>query len=350
MAERCTDRIDEERLFGCLVGQAVGDALGLPVEGRTAQVCAPYAAELRQTDPGFFLRAASGQYSDDTQLARELLLSFVACGGFDPADFGDRIGILDSEGRAVGVGRSTRAAALRLASGIPWQDAAAPPFEPRNGGAMRAAPVGLLYQEDAVRRRQTAATQAQITHPHLRSIAGAVAIAEAAALAHLSEPAACGFVEQVAAATAPFDPGFAAAIERLPQWRLLSPEAALGHILAHERHGSELASTIGVPPLALPSVLWALYAFLRTPDDYRETIGTAIWPGGDVDTTAAMAGAVSGARLGPDGVPAALVEWVNDRGEWRGAALRDLCSQAAAVADACDRTRSDVLSEPTETA
>jgi ADP-ribosylglycohydrolase len=44
-------------------------------------------------------------------------------------------------------------------------------------------------------------------------------------------------------------------------------------------------------------VLWSLYSFLRSPEDYWETVCTAIAVGGDVDTTAAMAGAVSGAYL-----------------------------------------------------
>ena len=46
------------------------------------------------------------------------------------------------------------------------------------------------------------------------------------------------------------------------------------------------------------SVLWALYAYLRTPDEPWSVYWTAIAVGGDVDTTAAMAGALVGARVG----------------------------------------------------
>ena len=65
-----------------------------------------------------------------------------------------------------------------------------------------------------------------------------------------------------------------------------------------------------------PSLLWSLYAFLRTPDDYWETICTAIWVGGDTDTMAAIAGAISGARGGVAALPAELLPFLTDQGAW----------------------------------
>jgi ADP-ribosylglycohydrolase len=63
---------------------------------------------------------------------------------------------------------------------------------------------------------------------------------------------------------------------------------------------------------------------LRTPEEYWETICTAIIAGGDVDTTAAMAGAISGAHLGLERLPLKLAENLNDRGAWRLDDLIDL--------------------------
>jgi ADP-ribosylglycohydrolase len=74
-------------------------------------------------------------------------------------------------------------------------------------------------------------------------------------------------------------------------------------------------------------VLWSLYSFLKNPDDYRETIRTAIAVGGDVDTTAAMAGAISGAQLGLDAVPPNLTHRLTDQGTWGQADLIDLAAQ-----------------------
>lgn len=47
-----------------------------------------------------------------------------------------------------------------------------------------------------------------------------------------------------------------------------------------------------------------------------ESICTAIGVGGDVDTTAAMTGAVSGALVGLDRLPQDLAQRVNDAGTW----------------------------------
>ncbi len=79
-------------------------------------------------------------------------------------------------------------------------------------------------------------------------------------------------------------------------------------------------------------MLWSLYSFLRSPDDYRQTIRTAIAVGGDVDTTAAMAGAISGARLGLVAVPQDLTHRLTDRGTWGLAEL-------SALADECHNTK-----------
>ena len=68
--------------------------------------------------------------------------------------------------------------------------------------------------------------------------------------------------------------------------------------------------------------LWHIYAL---------TVCEAIAVGGDVDTTAAMAGAISGARNGIENAPANLVERLNDQGTWRSAELADLASEAYIV-------------------
>ncbi|MCZ6449760.1 MAG: ADP-ribosylglycohydrolase family protein, partial [Deltaproteobacteria bacterium] len=47
-----------------------------------------------------------------------------------------------------------------------------------------------------------------------------------------------------------------------------------------------------------------------------ETICTAIAVGGDVDTTAAMAGAISGAYLGHEAIPSKLAHRLTDQKTW----------------------------------
>ena len=106
----------EDRFAGSLIGQALGDALGFVVEGHPPARCRRYVDEVLKTGragEGGRAPFAFSQYTDDTQLARELLESYVACKGFDPADYARRIAAIFAEGRIVGRGRTTEAAALR---------------------------------------------------------------------------------------------------------------------------------------------------------------------------------------------------------------------------------------------
>src|SRR5512147_831876 len=123
-------RPSEDRFSGCLIGQCVGDAVGFMVEGSSPEVCRPYAnAVLLAGQPYEGRRGgfAFGQYSDDSQLARALMQSYVERGRFDPSDYAAKIAALFSEGLVVGGGWSTAQAAARLAQGVPWERAGTPP-------------------------------------------------------------------------------------------------------------------------------------------------------------------------------------------------------------------------------
>ncbi|MDP7571364.1 MAG: ADP-ribosylglycohydrolase family protein, partial [Myxococcota bacterium] len=65
---------------------------------------------------------------------------------------------------------------------------------------------------------------------------------------------------------------------------------------------------IPIRPWVVTSVAWSLYSFLKTPWDFEETIYTAICCGGDVDTTAAMTGAIGGVYHGDHGIDSGRVE------------------------------------------
>ena len=310
-----------EQFSGCLVGQCLGDALGFPVEGYPPEACRGYVdGVLRAGQAGRIGRAPLpfGQYTDDSQLARELMVSYVACRGFDPADYAERLARLFAEDRIVGRGLACDAAARRLNRGVPWHEAGEPAPSAGNGTAMRAGPVGLLCFDEPAELIEVAHDQGRITHHDPRCSAGSVAIAGAVALAVPRETIDAGeFLAQLSEWAATFDAGFAEHLRSLTRWLALPPEAAVGPISrAGVAPEFEAEQWPGISPFVVGSVLWSLYAFLRSPDDYWETLCTAIAVGGDVDTTAAMAGAVSGAHLGLDALPDGLARRVNDRGAW----------------------------------
>ena len=134
---------DKNKFAGCFIGECPGHALGFIVEGQPTASCSSYIDDVVRTGKSRQLRRGRypfGQYSDDSQLARELILSIVDRGKFDPADYAGRIAALFREDRIVGRGFATQAAADRLIRGIPWDEAGTPPPSAGNGSAMRAGP------------------------------------------------------------------------------------------------------------------------------------------------------------------------------------------------------------------
>jgi ADP-ribosylglycohydrolase len=183
---------------------------------------------------------------------------------------------------------------------------------------MRAAPIGLIFFDDPPSMVQAAHDQGRITHQDRRCSAGAIAIAGAVALVVREESLELeGFVRQLADWTYPFDPVLADALGQMPRWVQSLPEEAVGEISRVGVTGGYADGWEGISPFVTSSVLWSLFSFLRTPDDYWEGICTAIAVGGDVDTTAAMTGAISGARGGLEEVPSSLAQRVNDKGAWK---------------------------------
>ncbi len=315
-----------DALEGALLGLALGDALGFVVESQAPRAAREYVeSALRSGRAGTRAHPAFpfGQYSDDTQLARELLLSIRASNGWDPARFAARVAALVLAGGDVGAGPATRGSGMRYALGAPWEHAGAAPPYAGNGAAMRAGPAGLLFGGNAERWRQCVREQSRVTHQDPRSVAGAMAIAGAVALARatprLDPP---GLLDEVASWVECEDESMATAVRHLATWRHLEPAAAAAYLGV---------SGQGVSPFVVTSVVWSLYAFLRSPDDYWESICVAIAVGGDTDTTAAMTGAIAGGRLGTAALPRALLERLTDRGTWSAVELGRLARDCARI-------------------
>lgn len=329
--------MNRDRYRGCLLGQALGDALGFAVEGQPPQVCTLQLQALREGRPLGREPFAFGQYTDDTQLARELALSLVECGGFDPVDHARRLSAMFTEQRIVGRGKATENAARRLAAGVPWHEAGEPPPQAGNGSAMRAAPIGLWFHSDPRELVRAAVDQGRTTHRDPRASAGAVAIAGAVALALRGEEQdgagrsldAAAFCRTLAQWVGSVDPGFGTAVAELPTSVARDPLLALSTIQSTGKDFDDRWP--GISPFVVGSVLWSLFAFLREPDDFQAAMVLAIGVGGDVDTTAAMTGAIAGARLGAAALPAKLVRQLQDQGTWRHGELVKLADRLHAA-------------------
>ncbi|HWB40579.1 MAG TPA: ADP-ribosylglycohydrolase family protein [Gemmatimonadales bacterium] len=320
-------------LAGCLLGQALGDALGFVVEARPPEVALSYVEEyLRAGRAGGLAHPEFpfGQYSDDTQLARELVSSFVEAGGWHPDVFARRLAAVFADRRDVGAGPGTRAAAMRLSAGTPWTSSGTPAPYAGNGSAMRAAPLGILLRHRPGVMTAAAREQSAVTHLDSRCTAGSIAVAAAVSLAAAGDRVATGeFLGAVARLAETADRSVASAIRGLSGWAHLRPAEALRRFQAEGLDPGYTGEWQGISALVTPSLVWSLYSFVHAPDDYWAMVCTAIGAGGDTDTMAAIAGAIGGARLGPGALPAELLSRLTDRGSWGGEELAELSRQAA---------------------
>ncbi|MEE7561460.1 ADP-ribosylglycohydrolase family protein, partial [Xanthomonas sp. Kuri4-2] len=136
------DVAERARFRGCLLGLAVGDALGTTLEFRAPGSFAPID-DLLGGGP-FALRA--GQWTDDTSMALCLAHSLLYRRGFDPVDQMNRYcnwyrhGYLSSTGECFDIGNTVRQALERYLQGGPVFSGSDDPRAAGNGSLMRLAP------------------------------------------------------------------------------------------------------------------------------------------------------------------------------------------------------------------
>ena len=278
-----------DRFRGCLLGLAVGDAVGSPfegVDGYGIYTTFGRAIDLVRSPP------VDGdlQYTDDTEMAVGVAEALVETGRADPDALAAAFARNYDPRR--GYGHSVKKILQAMKDGGDWRHLAAtdlPGGSWGNGGAMRVAPVGLFFHRDLDQVDREAAASAAVTHRHPVGIDGARLLALAVAMA--AQPDAFGRV-------AFFSELYGRA--RTDEFREKVERAATA--------GPDLApSALGTSVAAHESVVTAILCFDQYHDAYDEVLAAALRAGGDVDTIAAMAGALSGARLGVAAIPPHLL-------------------------------------------
>lgn len=302
------------RFAGALLGVMAGDSLGASVEGWTGERVnqtldlvarlprnSPYRALYDGVLGALSGRLAPGRayYTDDTQMMLGVAESLLAEGGFDGADMAARL-VANFDGRRS-YGPGVYSVLQNLKRGVAWNEAGTMLFGGEgalgNGGAVRVAPVAVLYYdaEPAVLRR-VAELSASITHTHPTGRAGAALLAFAIALAMRTD------------ATRALDP--LAFLNELRAYALgpgmeayRAPLDSVATLLHYRPTWREVAETLGVGIESHRSVPTALYCFLAHPGSFCEAVMSAIRLGGDTDTIGAMTGALAGAHLGEGAIP-----------------------------------------------
>ncbi|MFR9791736.1 ADP-ribosylglycohydrolase family protein [Streptomyces sp. MB22_4] len=298
------------RARGALLGLAVGDALGAPAENlKPSEIRARWG---RVT--GYVTDRPQG--TDDTEYALFSGLLLARHGSaLTPAHaeaawhewIADR-----AEGTFRGAGFSERGTLENLRRGLAAPISAQHRHAWSDGLAMRAAPFGVFAAGRPGEAARLVAIDGSVSHEG-EGIYGGQAVAAGVA---------------AAMAGAPVPVVVAAALAVIPDdsWTARSLRRAVAVAHRGERAVRSAVVIGGYPwtDLAPEAVALAFGAYATADGDFREAVLTAVNMGRDADTTAAVAGALSGATQGAQAIPA---DWANAIGPARGRCLPSMAGR-----------------------
>ncbi|HXW98754.1 MAG TPA: ADP-ribosylglycohydrolase family protein [Methanomicrobiales archaeon] len=282
------------RYAGCLLGAAIGDAMGMPGEGTPADL---WRAECsyRRAYRGHPNEALSpGQFTDDTQIML-LTAELLAGRTFSLGKYAERLTALCQSGGLRFPDGSVAAACSHLADG------SSPGESGVNSTTAGCIPAGIPFAlafHDPVEVRENAAKVCSVTHTNSAAIAGCTGVAM---LIHHT------------LAGAPDDLDLA--------WGEVSREDVLlgekiRHALYLEKQGIGLEHAIrliGNDLSVYQTLPLSFFLMARYPNasDLLSLVGHI---GGNTDTIGLICGAYLGAKYGRNVLPAPLVEGLEDHG------------------------------------
>jgi ADP-ribosylglycohydrolase len=283
MSNEAASSLRLARAHASLEGLSVGDAFGECLfEDQSA-------IELRLVPPAFW------PTTDDTEMAIALVDLLRRHGGIEEDLLALAFAGRFAADRNRGYGPGTEGILTEIRAGGSWREAAERPFGGQgslgNGSAMRVAPVGAYFADEHERLIAEATRSAVVTHAHPDGVAGAIAIAVAAAWACRRDDDRSDSLFEVVLSSTPTG-ATRAGIEvasRLP--RDADPRVA----------GRELGTGWNIT--CADTVPFCLWAFARHLDDYREALWTTVSVPGDRDTNCAIVGGLVAAFTGVEGVP-----------------------------------------------
>ena len=291
----------QTHVVGCILGTAVGDALGLPYEGLSRR----RAAKLFGPPDRHRFFFGHGMVSDDTEHACMVAQSLIAAGG-DVDSFRRelawrfRFWLLGFPG---GIGVATLRSILRLWIGFRPEKSGV--YSAGNGPAMRAAVIGAAVDNPTL-LRELARASSRITHTDPKAEFGAFAVALATQMAcQKGTVSGHDFLDQLNSLLAPEADELISLIRDAVN--------SLGDGQSTIAFAESLGLSKGVSGYIYHSVPIAIHAWLSNQGNFRSAVSNAIACGGDTDSPGAMVGGIVGASVGKEGIP---MEWLNRLFEW----------------------------------
>ncbi|MEM6257456.1 MAG: ADP-ribosylglycohydrolase family protein [Planctomycetota bacterium] len=289
----------QDHIMGCILGTAVGDAIGLPREGLSARRAERMFGGAPLTHRFILGR---GMCSDDTEHTLMVGLASLESMG-DPEKFAKAFARRLRWWFAripAGVGLGTAKACIRLWFGVsPGRSGVR---SAGNGPAMRSALLGLVASSEQHVQELVQASTA-VTHTDPRARDGALVIArlvrwiatEPALRATIETPLVSGLEDM-----------------QLCDSLMLALEAARDGI-GQKDFAIRIGQPKGISGFVNHTVPAAVYCWLSNRGSFRDAVETAVCLGGDSDTVAAITGALAGTEQGSQAIPD---EWLSNLREW----------------------------------
>ncbi|MDR3577682.1 MAG: ADP-ribosylglycohydrolase family protein [Anaerolineaceae bacterium] len=307
------------RAYGCLIGSAIGDAMGMPASFMSPEKIKRIYQRITNFLPPAKEQIAHGglakaEFTDDTEEGLIIAAVLIEAGKFDVPLFIEKMknwAIQKKMLESTVIGPATRRFLEAIVKGEDYSTVGQ--IGDTNGGAMRVAPVGIFYHGRIDQAIEAAIASARPSHgsrPGLASTA-AVAAAIAAAVegsAKAREVMAAALRGAEAGEKEGFDipaPSVAArirlAIELVDQNREKSLEE-ISYIL-YQYIGAGMKSYESIP--------LSLGIFYAAGGDYQTGLLAAINIGDDADTNGAIVGALCGAFSGSEKINPAWIEKIS---------------------------------------
>ena len=163
----------KDKVFGCVFGAVIGDALGMPTEGlKKDEIKNIYGFVEDYIEPKNYLagKVEKGEWTDDTEQAIFIIKSLDK-NGIDIEKFAKYL-IEWGEKKPPHIGLTSLKAIEKLKnndfSGVD---------SPTCGAAMRIYPIAILFYDNLNKLKDEVIKASKITHNHPEAIAGALAIA-----------------------------------------------------------------------------------------------------------------------------------------------------------------------------
>ena len=310
----------ERKYAGTLLGCAVGDAVGLCYQFARFPGRKHISLESFSYLP--FGHYPPGQYSDDTDMTLAIVQAILETGEVSGPAIAEEFKRIWQTVDIVDPGLSCDDAIHALLGGTPWDKSGTEEGRAGNGTAMRASPIGLWDYDDVEKLRRDSEIQSIITHKDRRAVAGAVVVAAAVAYNINNEKLDgndfIAFIKTECRVEG-IDP-FMRYLDDMPELLNMTEGRAVSIIAGAGQE--ERFSGNFITPFVVPTVLVSLYAFLKYPDSFLDVLALVYRAGGDIDTTGAIAGAISGSRLGVEHIPERLKKGVLNEEHIAGLARR----------------------------